>query len=314
MTPTAGLDIGLGLALVVLAIAALSSTDLFRGVVLFIAFGLLMALAWTRLHAVDIALAEAAIGAGVTGAMFLNTLAHVAPGDHSPHPATSAGPSRASRAASVLLLSGLVVVLGGLVWDAPREFAGLARHVEAELPRSGAANPVTAVLLNFRGYDTLLEVGVLLLAAVGVWSLGAAGATAGVVTAPGPVLIGFVRLLAPVMVVVAGYVLWIGSKAPGGAFQSAAVLTAAGILLLVTGLAFAPSPQQWLSRVAVSAGLVVFLAVALGATVAGGRFLEYPPEWAGTLILLIEISLAVSTAVVLVVLFAGAPPEPQSAE
>jgi multisubunit Na+/H+ antiporter MnhB subunit len=31
---------------------------------------------------------------------------------------------------------------------------------------------VTAVLLNFRGYDTLLEIAVLTVALVGVWALG----------------------------------------------------------------------------------------------------------------------------------------------
>jgi uncharacterized MnhB-related membrane protein len=48
--------------------------ELFRSVVLFIAFGLLLAVAWVRLKAPDIALAEAAIGAGVTGALLLVTL------------------------------------------------------------------------------------------------------------------------------------------------------------------------------------------------------------------------------------------------
>jgi uncharacterized MnhB-related membrane protein len=48
--------------------------ELFRAVVLFIAFGLLLAVAWVRLQAPDIALAEAAIGAGVTGALLLVTL------------------------------------------------------------------------------------------------------------------------------------------------------------------------------------------------------------------------------------------------
>ena len=42
---------------------------------------------------------------------------------------------------------------------------------------SGVRNPVTAVLLNFRGYDTLLEMGVLLVALLGVWSLGTAART-----------------------------------------------------------------------------------------------------------------------------------------
>jgi uncharacterized MnhB-related membrane protein len=53
--------------------AALSSRQLFRSIVLFIAFGMLLSLAWVRLSAPDVALAEAAIGAGLTGALLLVT-------------------------------------------------------------------------------------------------------------------------------------------------------------------------------------------------------------------------------------------------
>lgn len=68
--------------LVALAWRLLACTDLFRAIVLFIAFGLLMALAWVRLGAPDVALAEAAIGAGVTGALLMAALARLpaAPG------------------------------------------------------------------------------------------------------------------------------------------------------------------------------------------------------------------------------------------
>jgi len=69
------LDSTLVIALLWLAWRALSSPDLFTAIVLFIAFGLMMALAWVRLHAPDIALAEAAIGAGLTGALLLAALA-----------------------------------------------------------------------------------------------------------------------------------------------------------------------------------------------------------------------------------------------
>jgi energy-converting hydrogenase B subunit D len=55
------------LILLWLAWAALGSRDLFRGIVLFIAFGLVLSMAWVRLGAPDVALAEAAIGAGLTG-------------------------------------------------------------------------------------------------------------------------------------------------------------------------------------------------------------------------------------------------------
>jgi len=71
-----GLDALLGLGLLATAIAALSSRDLFRAVVLFIAFGMLMALAWVRLEAPDVALAEAAIGAGLTGVLLLDAVSH----------------------------------------------------------------------------------------------------------------------------------------------------------------------------------------------------------------------------------------------
>ena len=63
------LDLPLALALVWVAWRALTVADLFRGIVLFIVFGLLMSLAWVRLGAPDLALAEAAIGAGLTGAL-----------------------------------------------------------------------------------------------------------------------------------------------------------------------------------------------------------------------------------------------------
>jgi uncharacterized MnhB-related membrane protein len=67
----------LGLGLLWLAWRALACPDLFRAIVLFVAFGLLMALAWARLDAPDIALAEAAIGAGLTGALLLAALARL---------------------------------------------------------------------------------------------------------------------------------------------------------------------------------------------------------------------------------------------
>lgn len=60
------------------AARALTVRRLFRAVVLFIVFGLLMALAWARLGAPDVALAEAAIGAGLSGALMLDTLGHIA--------------------------------------------------------------------------------------------------------------------------------------------------------------------------------------------------------------------------------------------
>ena len=67
-------DMLLGLGLLALAVSIIRARSLYQAVVMFMVFGLLTALSWARLRAVDIALAEAAIGAGFTGALFLSTI------------------------------------------------------------------------------------------------------------------------------------------------------------------------------------------------------------------------------------------------
>ncbi len=64
-------------ALVWIAVGALSEMRLFKSVVMFVVFGLFLAIAWVRLDAPDVALAEAAIGAGVTGALMLDAVGHL---------------------------------------------------------------------------------------------------------------------------------------------------------------------------------------------------------------------------------------------
>nr|WP_235206183.1 hydrogenase subunit MbhD domain-containing protein [Stutzerimonas stutzeri] len=65
----------LGLLLLGLAFGALHGRNLYTSVLLFIAFGLALALIWARLGAADLALAEAAIGAGLTGVLLFTALA-----------------------------------------------------------------------------------------------------------------------------------------------------------------------------------------------------------------------------------------------
>jgi energy-converting hydrogenase B subunit D len=77
MAEEAWLDAVLAVALVGVAWRAVVGRGLFVSVVLYIVFGLLLALAWVRLDAPDIALAEAAIGAGLTGALLLDAVAEM---------------------------------------------------------------------------------------------------------------------------------------------------------------------------------------------------------------------------------------------
>jgi len=82
MLTTLGLlfDLALVVLLVGVAWRLLAASDPFKAVTFFIAFGLLTAVAWARLGAPDLALAEAAIGAGVTGALFLAAVERLRPG------------------------------------------------------------------------------------------------------------------------------------------------------------------------------------------------------------------------------------------
>lgn len=70
-------DLLLALALLWIALRCITVRDLFQAVVMFIVFGLLMALAWARLEAPDVALADAAVGAGLAGALLLDTVGHL---------------------------------------------------------------------------------------------------------------------------------------------------------------------------------------------------------------------------------------------
>lgn len=72
------LDAALGILILALAARALFTRDLFEAIVLFIAFGFTLALVWVRLGAADVALAEAALGAGVTGALLLGAFRSLA--------------------------------------------------------------------------------------------------------------------------------------------------------------------------------------------------------------------------------------------
>ncbi len=206
-----------------------------------------------------------------------------------------------------VLLSVLAVGLGYAVLSLPSQAPGLSDYVAENLETSGVSNPVTAVLLNFRGYDTLLELGVLLLALLGVWSLGAVPKRHE--SSPGPVLDMLSRLLVPLLILVAGYLLWVGAHAPGGAFQAGSLLAAAGVLLLLTGWRLGTGFSGLLLRITLVAGLGVFVVVGVVLILAGGRLLEYPLSFAGALILLIEAAATVSIGVTLAALFLGGRPE-----
>lgn len=183
----------------------------------------------------------------------------------------------------------------------PSPAVNLPAAVAANMAASGVEHPVTAVLLNFRGYDTLLEIGVLLLALLVVLTVSPREESA----APGsadPVLQTLARSAVPLMLLVAVYLLWAGAHRPGGAFQAGAVLGAAAVLLHLAGLLPGWNAPRRRLRWGLAGGFLVFLGVS-AALLVEGALLAYPPPAAGALILLIEAVLAVSLGLILAGLF-----------
>ncbi|MBD1401221.1 hydrogenase subunit MbhD domain-containing protein [Pelovirga terrestris] len=309
MEPALIFDLILLLTLISLAWLLLASTDLFRAVVLFIAFGLLLALAWVRLGAPDVALAEAAIGAGISGALLLIGLGQLGSSerDRCPvRPLTFLQHLSAPVLIGVIIPSVTVILLLEL-----RQLqvvtSGQQGLVQNLLSISGSDHPVTAVLLNFRAWDTLLEKGVLLLALITIWSLDQARPRFENTDIP-PLLSGFGQLLLPLLILFAGVLLWQGGYVPGGAFQAGALLTAAMLLATLSGYAL---PSRWTGvalRLVLVAGFLVFLAVAAITLLLRGEPLHYPQRLAGGLILLIEIVATLSVAAILSAALAGGHP------
>jgi multisubunit Na+/H+ antiporter MnhB subunit len=287
-------DLVLAGATIALAAAALFARELRAAAILFIAFGLLLALAWARLGAADVALAEAAIGAGVTGALLIDAAAQLAGGA----PAQPAG--RLARFAVGTLSITLAVALAHATLALPPSEGAAARLAAQSLATAEIAHPVTAVLLAFRAYDTLLEIAVLLIAVIAAQT---APPVPRAPLAPDPVLARVAGVTVPLAVLVAVYLLWAGATRTGGAFQGGAVLAGALLLARFAQLRFDPVRTAAARRVVLAAGLAVFIAVGLAAGAVAGAVLAYPRGSTGALVLAIETALMVSIAASLLALF-----------
>lgn len=208
-----------------------------------------------------------------------------------------------------LLLTLIGVLLFWAFWTGITGHEGerLATLALERVPESGASNPVTSVLLNYRAYDTLMELAVLLAALLGIWSLGPAAAP---YQPAAMVLSSLTGWVVPMLILAGGYLLWIGGQAPGGAFQAGALLGAAGVTLALSGRANAGLPSEPGLRVLAALGALVFVLVGLALMALGFGFLTYPPAIAKWLILLIETGATLSIGATLAAAFLGGHPLP----
>lgn len=311
MTAALVFDVGLSLLLIGVACCALAGRDLFASIAFFVIYGILVSLVWLRVGAVDVALAEIAIGAGLSGVLLIGAWAALRRIVGSTQAEADASKRAKVIAATVSIAVTVMLAVAVLKW--PDEAAGQLPLVKQHLAGAGVENPVTAVLLNFRGYDTLLESMVLLLALIAVWTLtpnSQWGRRLGLpqhVRRDG-VLASFGRLLPPLGFMVGVYLVWMGSSQPGGAFQAGTILAAVWLLAIMAGIARAPRQSDTDVRVALVVGPTVFVGVGIVGALSG-TFLGYPVNMAKTVILLIEFVLTISIAAALTLLVLGVPQE-----
>jgi multisubunit Na+/H+ antiporter MnhB subunit len=296
-------------ALLALGTAIVLARAPFTAVALFIAHGLLLAIAWARLGLLDVALTEAAIGAGLSGVLLLGAARRL-------RGAGVVAEARPGRTTRLLIGAGCVLLsaaLAAAVLLLPGEAPSLATEVAARLEATALGNPVGGVLMGFRALDTLLEAAVVALAVTCVWALAPDDAWGGRPGAAQPLaehgpLVLLARLLPPLGVVVAAHILWVGADAPGGKFQAAAILAAMWLMPWMAGIVRPPPLSSGTLRTAVATGPLLFLAAGLGGLLLEGAFLAYPSAWTKPIILLVEVALAGSIAAALALLVLG-PPE-----
>lgn len=306
----------------VAAVATVTSRNLFVSSMWFGIFSLMMASNFFILDAADVALTEAAVGAGVSTVLFMGALALTSEHEH----------FKEKFALFPLLL--MVVLFGVLFvvsFDQPRlgdPSAPVHQHVApwylSETPKLiDIPNVVTAILASFRGYDTLGEVIVVFTAGIGVLSvLGfrpkrqqrLSGETMAdkirgvqhhsILRVVGKLTIPFIMLFALV-------VQFHGKYTPGGGFSAGALFAAAVMLYGILEGADRSSkamPQRPMLILA-ALGATLYTGVGIASMFLGGAFLDYNVLAANPLtgqylgILLVEFGVGLTVTTVLIMIF-----------
>jgi len=208
--------------------------------------------------------------------------------------------------AGVVILIGLfaVVLLGslyGLDWPGP----GLVVQATQESAPLGLEQLVIAVLLVFRGYDTWLELVVLLIAVLGTATLlrGASLSQRHIGIPAEPLLAAFTRLLLPLVLLAVTYI---------GGFQGGTIAAAGLVLWYLAGAPIFAKARGLFFRSLVVIAIFAPLFLTLGSLLRGLPLFSYPSAVA-VWIPALDILVAISVTIMLAWLTLTAEPAPKTA-
>ncbi len=147
-------------------------------------------------------------------------------------------------------------------------------YVAKGVRETGATNIVTSVVLNYRGFDTLGEVTVLFIAALGLGAVlyrrGKRKTRKGLEPAS-LILSTGCRFLFPLILLFGGYIFIHGHLTPGGGFQGGAIIASA-YLLIYLGCRGGRINKRAFNAIE-SLGGLTFVVIGLLGLVVGGYFL-----------------------------------------
>jgi multicomponent Na+:H+ antiporter subunit B len=312
--------------LVATALATVFIRELFAVIMLFGVYSLLCAGFFLNLDAPDVALTEAAIGAGIAPILMLGTLALTRKKSQSePH---------AKKSVHGRLLPLVVVTLTGaaLVYatfdmpsfadpQAPAHSHVAPRYIQDSAQETGIPNIVTSVLASYRGFDTLGEVFVIFTAGIGVLALlgfladGSGRAYwqfADTASLHHHTILHVIsKILIPLILLYALYVQFHGEYSPGGGFQAGVIFATAFILYaMIYGLQTAykvvsPKVLYW----AMATGVLLFAGTGAASLFLGGNYLDYnvlahdPVHGQHIGIILVELGVGICVAAVMMLVF-----------
>jgi multicomponent Na+:H+ antiporter subunit B len=141
--------------------------NLFAVVILGGIYSFLMASVLIVLDAVDVAMTEASVGAGISTVLMLGTLYLTKVEEHRPvH--TPLLPLFVAAVTAAVLVYGTFGLPSFGVADTPMHLHVAPYYLEKSIEQTGVPNVVTSVLASYRGYDTLGETTVIFTAGIGV--------------------------------------------------------------------------------------------------------------------------------------------------